>query len=431
MIGADDRKKWIPILLFLLLGGFLLQEAFVFPNGDNLNRITSDAEGYYGYLPAVFIYGNFEDIQLNPLQYPRYPGTDKFNMKTSCGVAILELPFFASAHLAASQKLFGAKVADGYSQTYSDAIVASSIFYVLLGMLLLHLALSQIFPWKMSLLGLLIILFGTNLYYYTVCLSGMSHPYSFFLFSWIIWLTPKIFDRPTICRFLLLGFIVGLAALVRLTNVVIILYPLLFGIANKSDVQERLLFLRQHLGKIFLAVIPFFATWIPQFMYWHHLTGNFWFYSYGDEGFLYWSSPKLWEIFFSVQNGLFIYSPLILLAFIGAGILAWKKIHQGPVVLLILLISSYAIASWWAWWFGAAFGHRAFVELYSILAIPMIYLLDQINKSSISVRIFAGILTISGIFYSLRLSYLYRAPWDGPEWSWATFAEVLSKLFDL
>lgn len=166
-------------------------------------------------------------------------------------------------------------------------------------------------------------------------------------------------------------------------------------------------------------------------MYWHHLTGNFWFYSYGDEGFLYWSSPKLWEIFFSVQNGLFIYSPLILAAFVGAGILAWKKIHQGPAILLIILIASYAIASWWAWWFGAAFGHRAFVELYAILSIPMVYVLSQINKASMAVKILAGMLTTAGIFYSLRLSYLYLAPWDGPDWNWAAFTEVLSKLFDL
>lgn len=431
MIRANQAQRRIPTLVFLILGIFLLQEAFVFPNDDNLNRITSDAEGYYGYLPAVFIYENFEDIQLNPLQYPRYPGTEKFNMKTNCGVAILELPFFAVAHLAASQKLFGAQVADGYSQTYSDAIVASSIFYVLLGMLLLQWALSQMFPWKTSLLGLLILLFGTNLYYYTVCLSGMSHPYSFFLFSWVIWLTPRLYHRPTIWRFLLLGFVMGLTTLVRLTNFVIILYPLLYGVTNKLALWERLNFLKQHIGKFLLATIPFCLIWIPQFAYWHYLTGSYWFYSYGDEGFHYWANPKLWEIFFSVQNGLFVYSPLILVAFVGAGILAWKKIHQGPAVLLIILIASYAIASWWAWWFGAAFGHRAFVELYAILAIPMVYVLSQINKASILVKIMAGMLAIAGIFYSMRLSYLYLAPWDGPDWNWATFAKVLSKLFDL
>ena len=60
-------------------------------------------EGYYVYLPATFIYGGFTKEAVRDTNYIRpWPGTDKIYTKYTSGVAVLEAPFFALAHLLSS-----------------------------------------------------------------------------------------------------------------------------------------------------------------------------------------------------------------------------------------------------------------------------------------------------------------------------------------
>ena len=49
------------------------------------------------------------------------------------------------------------------------------------------------------------------------------------------------------------------------------------------------------------------------------MTGHWLYYSYTEEGFKYWNEPKIAAVLFDVQNGLFLYSPLVLLMMAGLG----------------------------------------------------------------------------------------------------------------
>src|SRR5471030_1691058 len=63
----------------------------------NTQVIWSDTEGYYMYLPAVFIQ---HDIHHVPLKSMNARKNDKGEvvMKYTCGVAFFYLPFFLAAH---------------------------------------------------------------------------------------------------------------------------------------------------------------------------------------------------------------------------------------------------------------------------------------------------------------------------------------------
>ena len=91
--------------------------------------ITGDAQAYYAYLPAIFIYQDldYEFIdEINDKYYPeshqksflKEAGEGKVN-KTFPGVAILYLPFFLLAHALAI--LFGME-ADGLFNDLSGAV---------------------------------------------------------------------------------------------------------------------------------------------------------------------------------------------------------------------------------------------------------------------------------------------------------------------
>lgn len=41
-----------------------------------------------------------------------------------------------------------------------------------------------------------------------------------------------------------------------------------------------------------------------------------------------------------------------------------------PLV-LTFLVFIYVIFSWWCWWYGGAFGLRAMIDIYGLLALPL------------------------------------------------------------
>jgi hypothetical protein len=117
-------------------------------NQKPLKVTTSDAFGYYMYLPKLLIY---KDLQLNWLK----PMDDKYggliggdvlyqagkepNGNYVCtyfsGVALMELPFFLIAHNAAKSLGFEA---DGFSPPYQYALVFGVLFYAFLGLFILR-----------------------------------------------------------------------------------------------------------------------------------------------------------------------------------------------------------------------------------------------------------------------------------------------------
>ena len=138
-----------------------------------------------------------------------------------------------------------------------------------------------------------------------------------------------------------------------------IIFLLLFVFYNTysfQDVKERLAFhLKQYYNFIILFILGI-VVFIPQMMYWHALTGKFVFYSYQNETFSNWKSPKILEVIAGPKSGWLIYCPIMILSLIGL-IMAWrKKAVNAKVTTFIFLCLLYVCSSWWAYTFGAAYG---------------------------------------------------------------------------
>ncbi|HWB62258.1 MAG TPA: hypothetical protein VG603_02020 [Chitinophagales bacterium] len=393
----------------------------------DLKRLSYyDVEGYYMYLPATIINGSFENLPVQTqVQFTNYPGTGKIFTKYTYGVAALLLPFFLIAH--GITLLVNPAGADGYSFYYMMAIIVAAVFYMLLGLYLLYKTLAKRFSTPVSLLVPLLILTGTNLYFYTICQPGMSHVYSFFLFAVVVFLTPKILAGAPLKYWLMYGFTFGLIVVIRPTNCVLLLYPLLYGIYSLPLLAGRALYLITAWRYILWAIVAFFIMFIPQLIYWKYISGSYIIYSYSNEGFLYWSSPKILQVLFDVQNGWLLYSPLMVFAVIGLFFAIRQKVSAAVPLLAILPLITYIFASWWAWWFGGAFGHRCYIEYYALLAFSLAAFIKAVGRNkyaSVAVFLLFGIC----IYYNLMLTYLYFPPWDGPDWNWQRFSTVLQKL---
>ncbi len=406
-----------PKSVLLWLSGFLI--AFflsirIFNEGTPgwKNIITSDGRGYYAYLPALLLdrdpgFAKVVTREAKLLRSPDYkPGYrvaigDRFINKYFAGEALLLLPFFLAGTFFAW--LTGTPV-DGYSFFFQFFIGLGSLFYLMLGLIFLKniLAVLEIKP-AVSALTILLILAGSNLFYYGLWQPTMSHIYSFFAINGFclqfIYASKAWKKRNAIYT----GFFLGITLLIRPTNAVVILLIPFFtkdGAAFKCFVKD---FLNRRLSSfIFISTVLIIVS--IQIFLWILQTGQFVLWPYRNEGFRF-ASPEILNVLFSYRKGLFIYTPLIFVAFSGWIVLFFRSRLKFISMTLFLVASIYIIASWWCWYYGDGFGLRAFIDYYGIFAILLAFLIN-LFPSRVGVATFAVFLS-PFIFLNLLQTWQY------------------------
>jgi hypothetical protein len=372
----------------------------------------SDVKFYYAYLPATFVE---KDYKLHFFSNPDaankqmyWPGTTPNKgcvIKTSMGMSMMYAPFFFVAHALADKTGYKA---DGFTVPYAFALIFSCVFYLSIGFLFLRTVLLKYFKDKIVAITLIIIGVATNLLWYATMEAPMSHGYSFALFCVFLYLMEKWQEKQGWGITVFMGLVTGLISLIRPTNGLILILFLFYNITNLKDIKTRVQLFLKNYWKIIVMAICVFIIWLPQLFYWKSVTGEWLFYSYGDERFFF-NDPKIWLVLFSFKKGWFIYTPTMLFAVIGIGML-WKtnKRYFYPI-LLFSIINLYIISSWWCWWYGGGFGMRSLIESYAILAIPLATFLTWVakQKSLIRIPLCIVVLAISAqsAFHSIQYHY--------------------------
>jgi hypothetical protein len=375
---------------------------------DRNEVLKWDVAGYYHYLPALFINGDISDLRYvwtdtiharvseRAFGIHKAPSTGRFFTKFSCGTAIMQLPFFWVAH---DHALSDPRIrSDGYSAPYALAVQLSTVFYVVLGMFLLRSFLLNHVNDLAAAIPILVIGFGTNLFFYSTLNAGMSHGYLFFLYALVLYATDRWRRSPRLLPLSIIAFACGLTAVTRPVDGLIVIIPILGTFLPVRGTAEPWRMLLQRPHWIAMALVLFFLPLIPQFMYWKAVSGQWLFYSYGHEGFdLRWE--KIWWGLFSFRKGWFIYSPLVILGLIGLYIVAKKDLLKpfAWIALIYLPIYIVVVFSWHQWWYGGGFGARPMVNVLPLLALPIAVLAEDLHRRyrtmwwSMLVTVYVGI----------------------------------------
>jgi hypothetical protein len=368
-----DKKPIYSLWAFGLLTAIYI--FFFFNNREwkKSDALRYDMMSYYSYLPAVFIE---KDITLNSdsARHNNFyswsveaPARDGRIIRMSAGVAYLELPFFLLAHISAP--LLGHPT-DGFNPHYFFFILVGSLFYTLAGVWLLRKLLLLYFDDKVVAITIALVAGGTNLLYYTIYEGGMSHAYNFFLVTALLWLTVKWYNTPTLKTTILLGVVAGIITLARPTNILVVLLPVLYGLQSKQTFIQKLELIKTRWYFVVIAAICAFLMLLPQFMYWHYLSGKFMFYTYGDEK-LNFANPHIFYGLFSYRKGWYVYTPVMFVATLGL-FFVWSKLKEWRLALLLFFpFYVWAIYSWWTWWYGGSFGSRPMIDIYGVMALPL------------------------------------------------------------
>ena len=338
--------------------------------------IRSDGVSYYQSLPAWIAdgdptfetqahdccagYGNEQPVGIH-----RWPETGRWLAVHPIGVAVLMLPFFLVAH---ALTWWSNLPRDGFSLYYQYVVGLSGLAYFVAGMAVLQRLLRRHFSDAVVLATLVSIAFGTDLFHYAVYDSTFSHTFSFFLVSSLLLLTERWWDAPTVARSLALGLVAALIVLVRHTNGLFLAIVPLYGVRRWPDVAVNVARAAARWPQVLLVTATAAAGVFPQLLIYRWTTGH-WIVNSYPEGSFSFGSPHLLATLFSVERGLFFWSPLLLLSVAGLFVAtAWSR-GLIAATIGILAIDTYLMATWFMWDMGAGYGHRGYADALPLFAI--------------------------------------------------------------
>ena len=379
-----------------------------------LYPIQMDANGYYIYLPAIFIYndlGKLDFVHKFPQQFDRkyflYPSQNGgYLTKYSPGIAILEMPFFAIAHFVAP--IFGAEQS-GYSPPYRLAVALSTIFYTFLGLWLLSKVLLKYFENSVVFTVIALLFFATNIFFYTVLSAGISHNYVFCVLSFSLLFGEKWLVNRRWQDFTLACAGIGLCTLIRPTEALLglVLIGFLWTKWWKNGIAFNEIF--KDWKSIFGGLLGFLLALSPLLIYWKVATGSWIAYTYEEEGFYFDRPITIWYGLFGFRKGLFIYTPILITGVLGIYYLLKDKRlnHILSALSWYFPINIFIVLSWYCWWYGGCFGMRAFIPGFALLAFPMASLFQYFKDKKL---IYNALLSFSLFCVGLNVfqSYQYQ-----------------------
>ena len=363
---APRRWRGFVLVALILIAVSAAIDAKTYLGRYNGPPIRSDGFGYYLFLPAIFIhhdiYFTFIDT---PERWPDLPDnameknfgtrTEKgYHDKYAIGTAVLQTPFFLAANVVAH-----ARHADpsGFETVYQLANMFSGLVYLLIGSALIYgSALRFVSPAVATLITLAGAL-ATNAVHYGSYDASFSHIYSYALAAAVIALVLRGRQSWSVFwYYAALGTLVGLAVMVRPTNMIMAL--LLF-----ANIQFRWADIwKAALGFVLFGII----STLPQTVFWWLTTGSPIYYSYRSEGFSF-LRPQLLNFLFSVHKGLYFWHPIYLALIALTAVAALRKNLVAALILLVVCAAYYVNSCWNAWFFGGSFGSRTAIDTLPLL----------------------------------------------------------------
>ena len=392
------RRPW-PLLVCL----FLLSLPAVTPR-----LYSSDEVQYFAYLRSLWFdhdlsfdneYRHFYDngVARNAGFHETFleRATDtgrRINFGT-LGCAILWAPFYAAGDAIA--RASGAPV-DGYSKPYIAAVAYGSACYGFIAVLL-GVASARRLGFDARLAALLVWV-GTPLLFYMYVAPPFSHACSAFAVGLFVAVWLRVRREWSASGLLVLGACAALMAMVREQDAFFAAGPALDYAIDLFRGRARLLPAAAGLG-------AGLAAYAPQLLAYVRINGHIGPHASVAHK-MSWSAPHALQVLFSPQHGLFLWTPIALLAIAGLIALACDPRHRRIALCLLLMtaLQVYVGGSVESWTVAGGFGQRRFVALTVILIIGLAAGWARLQTAPTGVRRAAIAATVLAAYWNLAVS---------------------------
>jgi len=283
---------------------------------------------------------------------------------------------------------------DGFSQPYISAVAYGSAFF---GAAALVLAMLSAEFLRLRALGsTLAVWFGTPLLFYMYVAPPMSHCCSAFAVALFVYIWLHVRRRWSVRGCILLGASAALMAMVREQDLFFVTGPALdFGLSVLAHSQS----VKSRAQSVVAALAAFALCFTPQAIAYLTLNGHV-----GPSKLvtrkMSWTAPHTLQVLVSSEHGLFVWTPLALLAIAGlvrmalsarAAALSGREQMESerPALtdlsrvavwmLLMVAFQVYVAGSVESWTVAGGYGQRRFVALSALLVIGLAALLQGVR----------------------------------------------------
>ena len=234
-------------------------------------------------------------------------------------------------------------------------------------------------------------LFGTSIIYYATYMASYAHALDAFFCAAFLGYWALTFDRWDRRRFVVLGILLGLAGLIRVTGLglgVVVLIEVIARAARGqwkgSDGQgaSRARSIARFLAYGALTLGIALVVFAPQLITWKRVFGE-WITSPMGPRFMRLGEPEWLELLFSSRNGWLSTHPIAYLGVLGLFFVPRRARILALALMAAVSVQVYVNSCVFDWWSGASFGQR---RLCSLLFVVIFGLAALLRAAGIAAR---------------------------------------------
>ncbi len=368
-----NSQKIFLCIVVLYIAGFFAHALYL------KQTVYGDGRFYYAWMRSVIVDHDIDfrnEYRYLDAEQPSAPSGLPGN-KYAIGPALFWTPAFLTVHSFLHDS--------GYELPYQLAVGWTSVSLAIVGLLLLWNLLKKSFDDPTAIYAVAGVALATSLLFYGSLDVVNTHALTFFMA--IVYLT-LLFEKEQ--RWLLIGLSLGILGTIRLQDSLYGILALPFLVTG-SRIKSGMTFL-------FGCIIGF----LPQMLAWQALYGQFWVSPYllGTERFFF-TQPHMVEVLFSPNNGLFLWTPLTLVGFLGLFLNRKSYIINPKLMILVICLQIYLVGSWIIWWQGASYSGRMFVSMLPLFAFGIATMLKKYKSSKYMVFLLVP-LNVLLLFFFLK-----------------------------
>ena len=354
----------------------------------------------------------------------REPKTNRPINFAPIGSAVVWSPFYLAAHALVTRGLLKGP-ADGFAAAYTGAVAYGSAILAIIGFLLAYSCLKRFLGVTegLSLLSVLAVWFGTPAFYYMTVAPAFAHAPSIFAVSLMFFLWLRAREKDRVFDWVLMGVSAGLAMLIREQAALFLIAPGLdlFLRLVKGDVRQSL-----ERGAAVLGAA--FVVFIPQLLAYQALNGTL-----GPTQLVQrkmdFASPHFVDVLVDPAHGLLLWTPLLIVAFLGLIRGVGRLGAPGAFIAVALLSQVYINGSVLSWHQAGAFGSRRFVDSTVLFVVGYAFGLMALKTRGQKIVVALAIWWNVSLMVQFGLKLMDRQRLDWPGIALRQVTEVPQRVF--
>jgi hypothetical protein len=237
------------------------------------------------------------------------------------------------------------------------------------------------------------VLLGTSITYYATYMPSYAHAMDALACAAVIAWWAHTLGRTDCKRWVILGALLGVAALIRVQDFslgIIVLVELAFR-------RDRKLVLG---GAIALGVA--LLVFVPQLLEWHLVFGRTFAIPQGPR-YTRLTAPMLAELLWSPRNGWLVTTPLVYVGLVGLGVIPREHRVIAAGLIAVVVTQVYLNSTIADWWGSSSFGQRRLCSVTMPLVVGTAALLTRLRRPSRRALQHAAVIAVFGALVGWNL----------------------------